>query len=308
MAVLIASGFFAVAGIGIFIYGIVRGRDPEWLARTIAAEMARREEKRDPYAEKLREPLMRRIVYPALKNIGRYLASVAPSGLMAKYRQTVDMAGRPGGMTAEAYIGLKLVVLALGMVGAAMTWKAVSHHKFGLTLTMVPLMLSVLGPEMWMRRRIQQRLKEFARAFPDVLDLLSLSVEAGLGLDGAVQEVVKRRDDVAGEELARVLAEIRLGTPRALAWKHLAERMPAYEVSTFVAAIIQAEQLGTSITQVLRAQSEAVRMRRSMAVREAAGKIPVKLLFPLIFFIFPCVFVVILGPGAIRVARTFAHL
>ena len=306
---LIAAAFFGAVGLAMLIYGMARGRDPERLAKTIAAELRSEEENRpDPYAEKLRQPLIQRVVYPALRKVGRALASIAPSGLISNYRKTLDMAGRPGGLTVEAYIGLKLVLLALGLVATAFVWNALGESRFRITAAMAPIVAVVLAPEMWMSQRIQKRRKEFVRAFPDVLDLLSLSVEAGLGLDGALQEVVKRRDDVAGEELARVLEEIQLGTPRAVAWKHLAERIPAYEVSTFAAAIVQAEQLGTSIAQVLRAQGEAVRMRRAMAVREAAAKMPTKLLFPLIFFIFPCVFVVILGPGAIRVMHTFANL
>ena len=217
------------------------------------------------------------------------------------------MAGRPAGLTVESYVGLKLILIALGLVLAAFVWKAAPESRFRMTFAIAPVVIALLAPEMWLSRRIEARRREFVRAFPDVIDLLCLSVEAGLGLDGALQEVVKRRDDVAGEELARVLEEIQLGTPRALAWKHLAERIPAYEVSTFAAAIVQAEQLGTSLSQVLRAQSDAVRMRRTLAIREAAAKMPTKLLFPLIFFIFPCVFVVILGPGAIRIMHTFAN-
>ncbi len=305
---LIAAAIFGLAGLAMLVYGLVHGRDPEQIAKTIAAELSKDSQRPDPYAEKLRQPLAQRVLYPAFRAVGEFLAGVAPSGLIANYRKTLEMAGRPAGLTVEAYIGLKLILLALALVGSAFVWRAVGEGKYRMSLTVAPLVVAVLAPEMWLSRRIQKRRKEFVRAFPDVLDLLSLSVEAGLGLDGALQEVVKRRNDVAGEELGRVLEEIQLGTPRALAWKHLAERIPAYEVTTFAAAVVQAEQLGTSVAQVLRAQGDAVRMRRAMAIREAAAKMPTKLLFPLIFFIFPCVFVVILGPGAIRVMHTFANL
>jgi len=176
-------------------------------------------------------------------------------------------------------------------------------------VVVLPFAAGLLAPDFLIGARIQNRRRSFAKAFPDVVDLLVVSVEAGVGLDGAVQEVVRRRrEDVAAQELQRVLDYIKVGMPRADAWRKLAERMPVPELSSFVAALVQAEQLGTSIAQVLRAQSDAVRLRRTLLIREQAAKMPVKMLFPMIFFVFPCVFIVVLGPGALKIMHALSNL
>jgi tight adherence protein C len=156
--------------------------------------------------------------------------------------------------------------------------------------------------------RIKQRQLAIRRALPDVIDLLVVSVEAGLGLDGAMQEVLTRRRGPLLDEFARVLAEVRVGKPRRKAWQEMAERGDTLELKVFVAAIVQAEELGASIAGVMRGQSESLRMRRSLSVREVAAVLPIKMLFPLIFFIFPSMFVVILGPGMITLFTTFKSI
>ena len=133
-------------------------------------------------------------------------------------------------------------------------------------------------------------------------------MEAGLGLDGAIKELVQREQGPLMDEFNHALTEIRLGKPRAAAWHGLAARSQVRDLSSFMAALCQAEQLGSGISSVLRTHSDALRIKRTLRVRELAGKIPIKMLFPLIFFIFPAMFVVILGPAGITMMRSFGNL
>ncbi|MCL6630717.1 MAG: type II secretion system F family protein, partial [Armatimonadetes bacterium] len=140
----------------------------------------------------------------------------------------------------------------------------------------------------------------------DTLDLLTVSVEAGLGLDGAMQKVVEKLKNPLSEELGRALREMQIGKLRAEALKDMASRVRVQELSSFVASICQAEQLGVSIARVLRVQGDTIRSQRSQRARETAAKLPVKMLFPLVFCIFPAIFVVIAGSGAISIWRAFS--
>ncbi|MCX7597869.1 MAG: type II secretion system F family protein [Armatimonadetes bacterium] len=306
---LIAAAFLTCVAVAMLAYGLTAQRDREAVAQAIMAELAARS-KPDPYAERLKEPWTKRLLAPVVAKAVAAIKSVAPKGLLQSYDLQVEMAGRPAGLTGELFLALKLLSLVAGIAVAVFLVREVPHHRMLQTLAAVlPFAAGMLAPDFVINSRIQGRRRSFARAFPDIVDLLVVSVEAGVGLDGAVQEVVKRRrDDVAAQELRRVLDYIKVGVPRADAWRKLAERMPIPELNSFVAALVQAEQLGTSIAQVLRAQSDAVRLRRTLLIREQAAKMPVKLLFPMIFFIFPCVFIVVLGPGALKIMHALSNL
>lgn len=168
---------------------------------------------------------------------------------------------------------------------------------------------TVLGlqlPEFWLSRTITRRKKALEKALPDVLDLLSVSVEAGLGFDGAVQKVSEKFSEPTSDEFGSFLKEVRLGKPRADALRNLAQRTGLPDMQTFVAAIIQADQLGVSLSKILRIQSEQMRIKRKQKAEERAMQTPIKLLFPLILFIFPTLFVVILGPLVISFLTTFS--
>lgn len=306
---MIAAAALISLAVAMLAYGLVAQRDPEAVAQAIMAELAARS-KPDPYAERLREPWTKRLLAPLLSKATAAVKTLAPRGLLRNYEMMVEMAGRPAGLTAELFAALKLLSFAAGVATAALLVREVPHHKLLQTVVVVlPFAAGLLAPDFLIGARIQNRRRSFAKAFPDVVDLLVVSVEAGVGLDGAVQEVVRRRrEDVAAQELQRVLDYIKVGMPRADAWRKLAERMPVPELSSFVAALVQAEQLGTSIAQVLRAQSDAVRLRRTLLIREQAAKMPVKMLFPMIFFVFPCVFIVVLGPGALKIMHALSNL
>jgi tight adherence protein C len=168
-----------------------------------------------------------------------------------------------------------------------------------------------LGPDYWLNMQIKKRQKAIRRGLPDVLDLLVICIEAGLSMDQGVartSEELKKAQPELCDELGIVVLEQRAGRPRAEAWKHLAERTSVDSVRNLSTTLIQAEQFGTSIAKTLRVHSDTLRTQRVQAVEEAAAKTTVKLIFPLVFFIFPSLFLVVLGPAAISIIHSFQNM
>ena len=250
-----------------------------------------------------------RVAWPILAAIGGAFKGVTPGGALDKIRRKLDMAGNPRHIGATEYVGLKVLSMALVIPGGLF---AIRHFELeGLLIWLaVPVVIGIgiWLPDIVLQRTIEARQAAIRRALPDTLDLLVVSVEAGVGFDGAMQKVVDKSKGPLRDELARVLEQVRLGKSRAEALRHMGQRTQVADLISFVAAVQQAETLGVSIAKVLRVQADAARERRSQRAREAAAKLPVKLLFPLVFFIFPALFVVILGPGAIRFADLFKVL
>jgi tight adherence protein C len=250
-----------------------------------------------------------RVVSPALAWLGKVSGKLTPAGVAKKLRGKLDMAGNPRFPTFIEYLGLRLLspatVIPLGLIGLAqleLDW------ALWVTALGVVIGIGIWLPDIVLQRVIDARQAAIRRALPDAVDLLVVSVEAGVGLEGAMQQVVRRGRGPLADELSRVLEQVRLGRSRADALREMGQRTQVPELTAFVAAIQQAEALGVSIAKVLRTQADAVRKRRSERAREVAAKLPVKLLFPLVFCIFPALFVVILGPAAIRFAELFRVL
>ncbi|MFI5262063.1 MAG: type II secretion system F family protein, partial [Candidatus Limnocylindrales bacterium] len=174
-----------------------------------------------------------------------------------------------------------------------------SNFVFGLVSGLVGLALGFVLPEYWLNRRIRARNKAILLAIPDTLDLLTISVRAGLGFDAALGRVVEKTTGPLADEFRRGLAEIRLGSARRDALRGIVARTNVPALANFIGAIIQAEQLGVSISKVLQVQSEQLRIERRQRAEEAAAKAPIKMLFPLVGCIFPSLFIVILGPAII---------
>lgn len=207
-------------------------------------------------------------------------------------------------MDAAAFLTLRLLS-ALGG-GAILGWLFFFGPSASPLAPGARLVLWVLGavaasslPVFWLGRRIASRKGEIQQALPEALDLLCVAVEAGLGLDGAVQKLSERMPGPLTEELARTLREINLGHSREEAWRNLAVRVNLPDLQMVTSAIVQAERLGTSLAQVLRVQAAEMRTQRRQRAEERARQVPIKLLFPLVFFIFPAIFVVLLGPAVL---------
>jgi len=259
--------------------------------------------------EQLTAGFTERVVRPALGTLGRAVSGITPAGAVRKIRAKLDMAGNPRYIGVTEYIGLKVISLAVLIPLGLLALRYADLHGLIVWLVLgIVIGVGIWLPDIVLQRRIEARQAAIRRSMPDVLDLLVVSVEAGVGFDGAVQKVVEKSSGPLAEELARVLEQVRLGKSRAQALRRMGERTQVPDLISFVAAVQQAETLGVSIAKILRVQADAARERRSQRAREAAAKLPVKLLFPLVFFIFPALFVVILGPGAIRFLELFKVL
>jgi tight adherence protein C len=250
----------------------------------------------------LQQPFFDRTVRPMavrLSGVGRRFTSAKKIGRTEK---RLAQAGNPGDLRTSDFLGMKVVVagvvagVALLLLGIVM-----GNLSFGIIAAGVAGIIGFFAPEFWLTRRIKKRRKLILLAVPDTLDLLTISVRAGLGFDAALGKVVEKSKGPLSDEFRRALAEIRLGKARREALRDLAGRCDVSALSTFIAAIIQAEQLGVSISKVLQVQSEQLRIERRQRAEEAANKAPIKMLFPLVGCIFPSMFIVILGPAIILI-------
>lgn len=238
-----------------------------------------------------------RVLGPLTRACARMVLRYTPGGTLEQYRRQLILAGSTSGAEVRDFLGTKgLVAIALAFAVPIVF----GSLGFGLPSYVPATGGAILGfylPNLLLRRRIKRRQNEVQRALPDALDLLTICVEAGLGFDAAVGRVHEKRDDELAREMGRVLTEMRMGRARRDALRTLGERTDVPDVNTFVSAIIQSEQLGVSISKVLLTQAEQMRVRRRQRAEELAHKAPIKMLFPMVFLIFPAIFVVILGPA-----------
>ena len=246
-----------------------------------------------------------RVLRPGLGRVGTMLNEMTPGRSADVIRRRLDSAGRPFGLTPQEFSALKTITLFVGLlagIGVGLATQLQFLQK--VTMTLGFAFTGFYAPERWLSQKIAWRKNEIQRALPNAIDLLNVSIEAGLGFDASISKIVDKTPGPLSEELRRVLQEMAMGKARVDALRDFAAKCDVPEIGGFVAAVYQAEELGASMVKVLHAQAEMIRSRRRMRARETAARLPVKLLFPLIFFIFPSIFIVVLGPGAIQIFRT----
>lgn len=220
-------------------------------------------------------------------------------------------AGFPFGLRAQTFLIVKILGIFVSMMLFALCFPSLGMVA-GMWGMQIPAALFVpfvaMGalygfrlPDIWLGIRIKARQKEIRLVLPDTIDLISISVEAGLGLIAAIQRISERFPNPLSEEFLRTLQEVRLGRAQGEALRDMARRVDVTDLTTLLTAIVQAEQLGLAVSNVLRIQSERLRERRAQRAREAAQKAPIKMTFPLVLFIFPALFIVILGPAMIKI-------
>jgi len=252
----------------------------------------------------LSQPFSQRVVRPMLVNLSKFVARMSPSKSRAAAEQQLEMAGKPYNWGANEFMGLRVfVALLLGVLFLLVA--AISQgFAIGLAAAALGALVGYLVPLFWLRSKISSRQTEIIKTLPDALDLLTITVEAGMGFDGAIQKVGEKWDNELSKGFAKVVQEMRLGIPRRDALKNMDRNMGVADITTFVAAIIQAEQLGVSIAKILRVQSEQMRVKRRQRAEEMANKAPIKMLFPMVFLIFPALFIILLGPAALVIMET----
>lgn len=255
----------------------------------------------------LSQPFSQRILRPMLVRLGNALSRLAPSKARAEAERQLELAGRPYGWGSTEFLGLRLFVAAV--FGALVFLITAIAPNLDPTLKWLsPFVGVALGfflPLLWLRSKINARKKEIIKGLPDAMDLLTIAVEAGMGFDGALQKVAEKWDNQLSRAFGKVVQEMRLGVIRREALRNMSNNMDVPDVTSFVAAIIQADQLGVSIAKILRVQSEQMRVKRRQRAEEQANKAPIKMLFPMVFLIFPALFVVLLGPAVLIIMETF---
>ncbi len=250
-------------------------------------------------------PFSERVLAPMVRRSATFMARLTPAQTLESTRHKLDLAGNPNNWTPSEFFGVRAVAcVALGgLIFLILSLANVDWlQRIGITILFA--LLGFMLPALWLGQKIRSRKNSVIRSLPDALDLLTICVEAGLGFDQAMQRVAEKWEDELSQAFARVLHEIRLGKTRREALRDLANRLDLSDVTSFVAAVIQAEQLGVSIAKVLRIQSDQMRIRRRQRAEEKAHQAPVKMLFPMVFLIFPAIWIVLLGPALLQVLAT----
>ena len=262
----------------------------------------------DVRARELAAPVGTRLVFPGARRVAAAARRITPAGVVDRLRQELVYAGSPAGWDAERILVIKLVLaVGLGFLGFFSGVALAVQPLLVLPIVAFGAFVGWFVPEWIVRSKAQARQDEIARALPDALDLLSITVEAGLGFDSAVQRVATEMGGPLGQELIRVVQEMQLGMSRQDALRGLADRSSVESLKEFVLAMIQADVFGIAITQVLRVQADELRLRRRQMVEEKAMRVPVKMIFPLIMCILPATFIVLAGPAVLRIIEVFSE-
>jgi tight adherence protein C len=251
----------------------------------------------------LEQPFSQRVLVPLTRGILNTIGKYGPKQSAERLRLNLQQAGNPGNLTPVMFSGIRMALaVLLVLIFSFITFRTMPFAQ-AMMYSAIGAGLGYLLPGIWLGQQIKKRKKNIVKALPDALDLLTISVEAGLAFDSALQRVTEKWDTELAKEFKRVLTDTRLGRARRDALKEMAARTGVDDVQTFTAAVIQAEQLGVSIGKILRIQADQMRVRRRQRAEEAAQKAPIKMLFPMVFLIFPALFVVILGPAVPRLMQ-----
>ncbi len=251
----------------------------------------------------LEQPFFERAIRPLVVRLSRLSQRGGGLGMVERAENRLHQAGYPGGLRGADWMGVKVLSSILFAIGFTVIFLALMRFPVGIFFGLGGLAVGFLAPEFWLGRKIRKRQLDMLLQLPDALDLLTISVEAGLGFDAALAKVVEKMEGPLINEFRQALAEIRMGRLRRDALRDVATRADVQPVTNFIGAIVQAEQLGVPIAKVLQIQSQQLRIERRQRAEEAAAKAPVKMLFPMVGCIFPTIFIVILGPAIVTVIR-----
>ena len=301
MIIVLAIGLFCAS-----IYMLLGGLTVKQREIALTLRKAKRYGTRDQREIETRRSVNDRIVGPMTQQIADITQKILPKADPNEIHARLMAAGLSRSMSPQMYLALKggLVTTAL-VVGILTAASGAMPPIMGMMIALGGGALCFIAPDFYINNRVRARRELMRSDLPNVLDLLCVSVEAGLGFDAAVSKLSERMEGPLVDEFGLVLHEMRIGESRAQALKSLAERVDLPETTSFVRAIVQADQLGISLGRILRVQGQDMRNRRQMAAEEKAMKAPVKMLFPTVLFIFPAMFIVVRGPAMLQIGKVF---
>jgi tight adherence protein C len=304
MPTIVWIAIIAVAVIAIIVLMLLMAQNapkPEDIIQERLAEFSSREEPMTLEEIELSLRFRERILTPLIGKVGQFAARFTPQATMENTRRRLEHAGNPMRIDPAFFLSLRMILtVVFGIIVFVVYLISKRNLLQGTFLTLLFMVVGYIFPDMWLTSRINRRKKAVFRAMPDALDLLTICVEAGLGFDAAMAKVHEKWDNDLALEFGRVLQEVRLGKLRREALRDMADRMGVPEMTSFVAAVVQSEQLGVSMAKVLRVQSNQMRVRRRQYAEEEAHRAPVKIVFPIVLLIFPSLLIILLAPAALQ--------
>lgn len=244
-----------------------------------------------------------RAVAPMMQGLGRFALRFTPTGWVSKAQHKIILAGWGERMDGNTWAAIRIIALAISVVLAFILVPMMDSTLMRFAVGGLVLAIGFFGPEASLNRAIDDRRKNMEKTLPDMIDLLVISVEAGLGFEAAMGRVVQNVPGELAKEFQRTLQETRVGVSRAEALRNMAERTDVDDLNSFILALIQADAFGVSVARMLRVQAEEMRVRRRQRIQEKAFAAPVKMIFPMLLCIFPSIFIVILGPAVISIGE-----
>ena len=295
----VASAFFAIVLAGL---AVESGSSEKKRALRLLESQVSGTESVNLREQELTKNFGQRVLVPIVGTAGRVARRVTPLDTRDRVAKKIQLAGGVSGWDAERVLAFKVIGAVCGVAAGFAVSTALAASPF-ISIVAIALLAFVgfVLPDVVLNRKVEERQREILKTLSDTLDLLTISVEAGLSLNAAIAQVVQNVPGVLSAEFARMLQEIQLGVPRSEAFRHLADRTDVDELNGFALAMIQADVFGVSIASVLRTQAQQLRIKRRQAAEAKAQQTPVKIVFPLVLCILPALFVVIIGPGAIRI-------
>lgn len=307
MIVLLVIGGLVLVGAIVLIFVGVRAPNTEDVLQQRLAEYSSFDGIVNLEEIELSQPFTERIIYPLARKTGELAAKLTPQNALSNTARKLELAGNPGRMDPSMILVLQFGAAALfgGLMILVFSTMPIKWPWIRIVLlTAVFIILGFYLPQLWLSGKINRRQKEVRKGMPDALDLLTICVEAGLGFDAAMAKVSEKWTNELSLSFGRVIREIQLGKLRRDAMRDMADRIGIPEMTSFVAAVIQSEQLGVSMAKVLRIQSDQMRIKRRQYAEEEAHKAPIKMLIPMGLLIFPSLMIVLLTPAALKLAHS----
>ncbi len=311
---ILVLGVLVGGAVALFIVGsrAAKAREEEndpLLARL--AEATQRGEVTSLEEIELSQPFAERVLVPVMKRFGELSTRFTPQKVLEDTTKKLELAGNPGRIDAATFLASRFIVATL-FGGILIGVSLLAPKPWPLSQTILVVLIFVtLGfffPQLWIQSLINRRQNEVRKAMPDALDLLTICVEAGLGFDAAMSKVSEKWENELSLALSRAIREVQLGKTRRDALRDMADRLGIAEMTSFVAAVIQSELLGVSLSRVLRIQSDQMRVRRRQRAEEEAHKAPIKMIIPMALLTFPSILIILLTPAAIQISKSFGAL